>query len=189
MPGPPIRKPSDHSPPAGSPRNIAGHHVLHRPLMPRHPPNAQNNKQQRHTNKIKKQSCRRNHYSKMLASTIQFTTNPPTPTHNPRQPGAPDGSGNQGALPQNPDSMPPPHAPSTQRHPPPADHHNHKAAAAHHSGRVSYTKHHNQPTPHSETSRPRLPCDSPSRPAQTHTAQTTTTRRPPTHNYLSLERR
>ena len=109
----------------------------------------------------------------MLASTIQFTTNPPTPTHNPRQPGAPDGSGNQGALPQNPDSMPPPHAPSTRGHPPPADHHDHKAAAAHHSGRVSYTKHHNQPTPHSETSRPRLPCDSPSRPAQTHTAQTT----------------
>jgi len=46
----------------------------------------------------------------MLASTIQFTTNPPTPTHNPQQPGAPDRSGNQGALPQNPDSMPPPHA-------------------------------------------------------------------------------
>ena len=46
-PGPPIRKPSDHSPPAGSPRNIAGHHVLHRPLMPRHPPNAQKNKQQK----------------------------------------------------------------------------------------------------------------------------------------------
>ena len=32
----------------------------------------------------------------MLASTIQFTTNPPTPTHNPRQPGAPDRPGNQG---------------------------------------------------------------------------------------------
>ena len=46
----------------------------------------------------------------MLASTIQFTTNPPTPTQEPPQPGAPDESGNQGALPQNPDSMPPPHA-------------------------------------------------------------------------------
>ena len=46
----------------------------------------------------------------MLASTIQFTTNPPTPTHNPQQIRSPDGSGNQGALPQNPDSMPPPHA-------------------------------------------------------------------------------
>ena len=45
VPGLPIRTPSDHSPSAGSPRLIAGHHVLHRPLMPRHPPNAQNNKQ------------------------------------------------------------------------------------------------------------------------------------------------
>lgn len=51
----------------------------------------------------------------MLASTIQFTTNPPTPTQEPPQPGAPDEPGNQGALPQNPDSMPPPH---TQGHPP-----------------------------------------------------------------------
>ena len=120
MPGPPIRKPSDHSPPAGSPRNIAGHHVLHRPLMPRHPPNAQKNKQQRHTNKTRNTLSQKS-YSKMLASTIQFTTNPPTPTHNPQQQiRSPDGSGNQGALPQNPDSMPPPHAPSTQRgHPPP----------------------------------------------------------------------
>ena len=81
MPGPPIRKPSDHSPPAGSPRNIAGHHVLHRPLMPRHPPNAQKNKQQRHTNKTNNLSQKS--YSKMLASTIQFTTNPPTPTPTP----------------------------------------------------------------------------------------------------------
>ena len=116
MPGPPIRKPSDHSPPAGSPRNIAGHHVLHRPLMPRHPPNAQKNKQQRHTNKTRNTLSQKS-YSKMLASTIQFTTNPPTPTHNPQQQiRSPDGSGNQGALPQNPDSMPPPH---TQGHPPP----------------------------------------------------------------------
>ena len=54
-PGPPIRTPSDHSPSAGSPRLIAGHHVLHRPPMPRHPPNAHNNEhtqtssQSRHT--------------------------------------------------------------------------------------------------------------------------------------------
>ena len=126
MPGPPIRKPSDHSPPAGSPRNIAGHHVLHRPLMPRHPPNAQKNKQQRHTNKTRNTLSQKS-YSKMLASTIQFTTNPPTPTHNPQQPGAPDRSGNQGALPQNPDSMPPPH---TQGHPPPADHHDHNSPSS-----------------------------------------------------------
>ena len=46
VPGLPIRTPSDHSPSAGSPRLIAGHHVLHRPLMPRHPPNAQKNNTQ-----------------------------------------------------------------------------------------------------------------------------------------------
>ena len=63
----------------------------------------------------------------MLASTIQFTTNPPTPTHEPPQPGAPDEPGNQGALPQNPDSMPPPH---TQGHPPPADHHDHNSPSS-----------------------------------------------------------
>ena len=171
MPGPPIRKPSDHSPPAGSPRNIAGHHVLHRPLMPRHPPNAQKNKQQRHTNKTRNTLSQKS-YSKMLASTIQFTTNPPTPTHNPRQPGAPDGSGNQGALPQNPDSMPPPHTPTHARgHPPPADHHNHKTAAAHHSRRVFYTKHQtNQPpgTTVHDGQPPSLPREQPPRPAQTH---------------------
>ena len=37
-PGFPIRTPSDHSSFANSPRLIAGHHVLHRLLMPRHPP-------------------------------------------------------------------------------------------------------------------------------------------------------
>ena len=78
-------------------------------------------------------------YSKMLASTIQFTTNPPTPTQNPQQPGAPDRSGNQGALPQNPDSMPPPHAPSTRGHPPhPTTHTSRKQK---HDRRVFYTKH------------------------------------------------
>ena len=63
----------------------------------------------------------------MLASTIQFTTNPPTPTpHHPHK-AAEHGSGNQGALPQNPDSMPPPH---TQGHPPPADHHDHNSRSS-----------------------------------------------------------
>ena len=118
VPGLPIRTPSDHSPSAGSPRLIAGHHVLHRPLMPRHPPNAQKNKQQRHTNKTRNTLSQKS-YSKMLASTIQFTTNPPTPTpHHPHK-AAEHGPGNQGALPQNPDSMPPPHTPSTRGHPPP----------------------------------------------------------------------
>src|SRR5438034_4043679 len=45
----PIRKPPDQSLVADSPRHIAGSHVLHRLLMPRHPPcalknlNTQNN--------------------------------------------------------------------------------------------------------------------------------------------------
>jgi hypothetical protein len=43
VPGYPIRKPSDHSSVDSSPRHIAASHVLHRPLMPRHPPTALNN--------------------------------------------------------------------------------------------------------------------------------------------------
>lgn len=164
MPGPPIRKPSDHSPPAGSPRNIAGHHVLHRPLMPRHPPNAQNNKQQ-DTRTKQETLCRRNltvRCSRPLYSSQPTHPHPPT---TPKQAGAPDGSGNQGALPQNPDSMPPPRtragAPTTT----------HQAAAG-----VS-------PTPSITTSQPRRTHPqhqpamtsvrhTPTQPAQTHTAQT-----------------
>ena len=51
----------------------------------------------------------------------------PHPPRTPGQPGAPDRPGNQGALPQNPDSMPPPH---TQGHPPPADHHDHNSPSS-----------------------------------------------------------
>ena len=39
-PGFPIRTPSDHSPLVDSPRLNADRHVLLRPFMPRHPPNA-----------------------------------------------------------------------------------------------------------------------------------------------------
>ena len=185
MPGPPIRKPSDHSPPAGSPRNIAGHHVLHRPLMPRHPPNAQKNKQQRHTNKTRNTLSQKS-YSKMLASTIQFTTNPPPPTHNPQQPGAPDRSGNQGALPQNPDSMPPPHAPSTRGHPPPP---------IRQQRRVSYTNHQtSQPHPREQThetqSTAQPSAGQAPQPAQTQqTAQTTHDQEATPTQIQSLERR
>ena len=115
----------------------------------------------------------------MLASTIQFTTNPPTPgSHHPHK-AAEHRSGNQGALPQNPDSMPPPHTKGTRGHPPPADHHNHKAAAAHHSGRVSYTKHQtSQPHPREQTHETQSTAQPSARqapqPAQTQqTAQTT----------------
>ena len=81
MPGYPIRTSSDHSSVDSSPRPIAASHVLHRLLMPRHPPCALDNltnthiKKSRHNKTLQKQ--------KMLASTVQFstttrTTNPPT---------------------------------------------------------------------------------------------------------------
>ena len=41
--GSPIRTPSDHSPLVDSPRPIVDYHVLHRLLMPRHPPYAHKN--------------------------------------------------------------------------------------------------------------------------------------------------
>src|SRR5215217_231781 len=43
MPGSPIRTPWDHSLVDSSPRPIAASHVLHRLLVPRHPPFALNN--------------------------------------------------------------------------------------------------------------------------------------------------
>ena len=43
QPGFPIRRPSNHSSVASSSRLIAGSYVLHRLLMPRHPPCALNN--------------------------------------------------------------------------------------------------------------------------------------------------
>ena len=71
VPGFPIRTPWDHSSVDSSPRPIAASHVLHRLLVPRHPPTALSNLT-----------------TKMLASTVQFSTNnhphPPartTPPH------------------------------------------------------------------------------------------------------------
>ena len=66
-PGFPIRTPSDHSPVIDSPRLIADSNVLHRFLVPRHPPCAL-----------------KNLTTKMLASTMQFSTHQPTPTRHPR---------------------------------------------------------------------------------------------------------
>jgi hypothetical protein len=56
LPGFPIRKSSDHSSVDSSPRLIAASYVLHRLLVPRHPPCALNNLT-----------------TKMLASTVQFS--------------------------------------------------------------------------------------------------------------------
>src|ERR1700752_2759311 len=66
MPGFPIRTPSDLSSVDSSPRLIAASYVLHRLLMPRHPPCAL-----------------KNLATKMLASTMQFTNNKQTPAQPP----------------------------------------------------------------------------------------------------------
>src|SRR4030095_5710713 len=66
VPGYPIRTPWDHSSVDSSPRPIAASHVLHRLLVPRHPPFALDNLT-----------------TKMLASTVQFSTNNQPTTHTP----------------------------------------------------------------------------------------------------------
>src|ERR671938_59129 len=118
VPGSPIRTPWDHSSVDSSPRPIAASHVLHRLLVPRHPPIALTNLT-----------------TKMLASTIQFSTN--NPTHPPPQHLDPTrdtvccGKTGQtprhhppraGLFPQNPTGCPPPPPPT----PPPFPHPPHK---------------------------------------------------------------
>ena len=117
MPGPPIRTPSDHSPPAGSPRLIAGHHVLHRPLMPRHPPNAQKNK---HTTQPRRTRPQSQHKEQRYSRPLYRSQ--PTRPHAPDQPRtktggtSPDAQDhNQGAPPQKPTACPPPPTPPHQR--------------------------------------------------------------------------
>ena len=66
MPGFPIRTPWDHSSVDSSPRPIAASHVLHRLLVPRHPPCALGNLT-----------------TKMLASTVQFSNNNQPQPHQP----------------------------------------------------------------------------------------------------------
>jgi hypothetical protein len=74
MPGYPIRTPWDHSSVDSSPRPIAASHVLHRLLVPRHPPYALTNL----TTKIKR--C-----SHPLCNSQQTTMRgAPPPTHPPR---------------------------------------------------------------------------------------------------------
>ena len=114
MPGPPIRTPSDHSPPAGSPRLIAGHHVLHRPLMPRHPPNAQKNK---HTTQPRRTRPQSQHKEQRYSRPLYRSQ--PTRPHAPDQPRTkrdqPRRAGPQpGRTAPEPDSMPP------TTHPPPS---------------------------------------------------------------------
>src|SRR5690606_41932261 len=71
--------PSDHSSFASSPRLIAGYHVLLRLLVPRHPPcalkNFNNNKTAENQEPHPKGCVLI--FTKMLASTVQFSNNPP----------------------------------------------------------------------------------------------------------------
>ena len=82
VPGFPIRTSSDHSSVDSSPRPIAASHVLHRLLMPRHPPCALDNLTNTHIKKSRHKCAQK---QKMLASTVQFSTTTRTSAQ-PRQP-------------------------------------------------------------------------------------------------------
>src|ERR1041384_6544147 len=90
VPGFPIRTPWDHSSVDSSPRPNAASHVLHRLLVPRHPPCALSNLT-----------------TKMLASTVQFSTN-----NHPHQPHTTPHTGhpawNQTGWTSNQETKPPP---------------------------------------------------------------------------------
>ena len=196
MPGPPIRKPSDHSPPAGSPRNIAGHHVLHRPLMPRHPPNAQKNKQQ---NTTTNKCCRRNltvRCSRPLYSSQPTHPHPPKNPHNqePQTSQATRAHCPRTPTACHPHTRTPARTRGTHHNRPPRPQQPQQPTT---SRRVSYTtQHHNQPTPHNSarpTSRS-LRARHPLQAGPDHTGpdkQTTKKERggKPPHTNLSLERR
>ena len=101
MRGSPIRKSSDQRSVDSSPRLIAASYVLHRLLVPRHPPCALNNltTQKSHPTHPRKEAMRRayknsaNQSQKMLASTVQFSTYDQTPPPCPRQtPASPRGT-------------------------------------------------------------------------------------------------
>ena len=140
MPGPPIRKPSDHSPPAGSPRNIAGHHVLHRPLMPRHPPNAHKNKQ----HNTRQNTCRRLtvRCSRPLYSSQPTHPHPPPPLQQTekqkkraRQPGRTAPEPRQHATPNKRGHPPPPNQAAAGASPMPAPG-NQPHPSTHHTGKT-----------------------------------------------------
>src|SRR5689334_24653807 len=71
VPGFPIRTPWDHSSVDSSPRPIAASHVLHRLLVPRHPPSALSNLTTKDA---------RVHYTILKQHTNPHHPPPPTPT-------------------------------------------------------------------------------------------------------------
>jgi hypothetical protein len=128
VPGSPIRKSPDQSLVADSPRHIAGSHVLHRLLMPRHPPCALKNFEHTNPDTPTSRAPRRSlqltreptqkklgqiSLIRMLASTVQFSKNrqPPHPTQ-PSRPceqkpcATPETPGNTTPLPPAPQPSP-----------------------------------------------------------------------------------
>src|SRR5690606_32441366 len=103
QPGSPIRTPWDHSSVGSSPRPIAASHVLHRPLVPRHPPSALS-----HLTTNKQLRCSHPLY-KSQQTTPTTTTTPPheaadsgSTTNNPPQAATPP----QRLVRSQPDRMP-----------------------------------------------------------------------------------
>jgi hypothetical protein len=116
VPGSPIRTPWDHSSVDSSPRPIAASHVLHRLLVPRHPPFALSNLT-----------------TKMLASTVQFSTN--------NHPHHPAGTHpHQGAVYRPGMDDPPEHTPTPNR--------GRACSFRTQQGANTTTSHHPHPVPH-----------------------------------------
>ena len=105
IPGFPIRTPPDHSSFTNSPGLIAGYNVLHRLLVPRHPPIALNNLHNAQDTK------------KLRCSHPLYSSQPPHESthHRPQQTddASPHQATTHSVIPQNPNSMPP--TPSQQQ--------------------------------------------------------------------------
>src|SRR5689334_17949930 len=85
MPGYPIRTPWDHSSVDSSPRPIAASHVLHRLLMPRHPPYAHSNLTTQTQRPKKKIKHLRDHNKHQRCSHPLCNSQPtPNPHHTPQ---------------------------------------------------------------------------------------------------------
>src|SRR3954462_1333310 len=132
--GSPIRTSSDQRSVGSSPRLLAASHVLHRLLVPRHPPCALNNltTQQPHPDSPappdgddgrtgRAYTTLSPEFKKMLASTVQFSTydQPPAPTSTTSPRSSPPRAVRQTNRPSHRDSPPP--GPCGRRGPLPQD--------------------------------------------------------------------
>lgn len=141
-PGYPIRKPSDHSQVIDYPRLIADSCVLHRFLVPRHPPCALKNLTHTET--------------KMLASTVQFSR------HHPARPPPPRTTRKtkherEKTSQRNPATRPSPQNPTTHHDTAPRTQHtaiHDQPPQASQYTRTPRTQHHEQPTFHPQAPRP-----------------------------------